>query len=113
MSIGLAKIFLWVFKMAQKTPNKVFGQPNNFLRKDAALYLQKYFLLSQLPNNVMCTDFRLKNYFKDTYLNIHGASQVSQLNKESACQAGDAGSMLGVGRSPGERNVNPLQCIPA
>ena len=29
--------------------------------------------------------------------------------KESACQAGDAGSIPGLGRSTGERNVNPLQ----
>ena len=29
--------------------------------------------------------------------------------KESACQAGDAGSIPGLGRSPGEENGNPLQ----
>ena len=29
--------------------------------------------------------------------------------KESACQAGDLGSISGSGRSPGEGNVNPLQ----
>ena len=29
--------------------------------------------------------------------------------KESTCQAGDAGSIPGLGRSPGERNGNPLQ----
>ena len=29
--------------------------------------------------------------------------------KESACQAGDAGSIPGSGRSPGEGNDNPLQ----
>ena len=29
--------------------------------------------------------------------------------KESACSAGDAGSILGSGRSPGEGNGNPLQ----
>ena len=28
---------------------------------------------------------------------------------ESACNAGDLGSVLGSGRSPGERNGNPLQ----
>ena len=30
--------------------------------------------------------------------------------KESACNAGDPGSIPGLGRSPGERNGNPLQC---
>ena len=30
-------------------------------------------------------------------------------NKESACDAGDPGSMPGLGRSPGEGNGNPLQ----
>ena len=29
--------------------------------------------------------------------------------KESACQAGDMGSIPGSGRSPGEGNGNPLQ----
>ena len=29
--------------------------------------------------------------------------------KESACNAGDQGSILGLGRSPGEGNGNPLQ----
>ena len=30
--------------------------------------------------------------------------------KESACDAGDLGSIPGLGRSPGEGNGNPLQC---
>ena len=30
--------------------------------------------------------------------------------KESACNAGDLGSILGLGRSPGEGNGYPLQC---
>ena len=29
--------------------------------------------------------------------------------KESACNVGDLGSILGSGRSPGEENGNPLQ----
>ena len=29
--------------------------------------------------------------------------------KESACKVGDPGSILGMGRSPGEGNGNPLQ----
>ena len=36
------------------------------------------------------------------------ASQVLSGN-ESTCQAGAAGSVSRLGRSPGERNVNPLQ----
>ena len=30
--------------------------------------------------------------------------------KQSACNAGDPGSIPGSGRSPGEGNGNPLQC---
>ena len=30
--------------------------------------------------------------------------------QESTCNAGDLGSILGLGRSPGEGNGNPLQC---
>ena len=38
------------------------------------------------------------------------ASMVAQWIKESACNAGDLGSIPGLGRSPGEGNGNPLQC---
>ena len=37
-----------------------------------------------------------------------GFSDVSG-GKESACNAGDPGSIPGLGRSPGEGNGNPLQ----
>ena len=33
----------------------------------------------------------------------------SSVGKESACSAGDMGSIPGSGRSPGEGNGNPLQ----
>ena len=33
----------------------------------------------------------------------------SSIGKESACDAGDLGSIPGSGRYPGEGNVNPLQ----
>ena len=33
----------------------------------------------------------------------------SSVSKESACNAGDPGSIPGLGRSPGEGNGNPLQ----
>ena len=36
----------------------------------------------------------------------------SSVGKESACNAGDLGSIPGLGRSPGEGNGNPLQRIP-
>ena len=36
---------------------------------------------------------------------FHGGSEV----KTSACNAGDLGSIPGLGRSPGEGNGNPLQ----
>ena len=41
-----------------------------------------------------------------TYAYI-GASLVA-VSKESACNAGDLGSIPGSGRSPGEGNGNPL-----
>ena len=37
------------------------------------------------------------------------ASQVACIGKESACSAGDPGSIPGLGRSPGEGNGKPLQ----
>ena len=34
---------------------------------------------------------------------------LSSVGKESACNAGDLGSISGLGRSPGEGNGNPLK----
>ena len=39
----------------------------------------------------------------------YGASLVAQTLKESACNAGNLGSIPGSGRSHGEGNSNPLQ----
>ena len=35
---------------------------------------------------------------------------MAQVSKESACNAGDPGSVPVLGRTPGEGNGNPLQC---
>ena len=40
-----------------------------------------------------------------TYMDLSGGSEV----KASASNAGDPGSIPGLGRSPGEGNGNPLQ----
>ena len=40
-----------------------------------------------------------------TYMGFPGGSD----GKESACSAGDQGSIPGLGRSPGEGNGSPLQ----
>ena len=41
--------------------------------------------------------------------NIFWASLVAYMEKESASNAGDLGSIPGFGSSPGEGNSNPLQ----
>ena len=40
--------------------------------------------------------------------NKHVLTPSGSVSKESACNAGDLGSIPGSGRSPGERNGNPL-----
>ena len=43
---------------------------------------------------------------------VYGTTKAkprSSVSKESACSAGDPGSIPGLGRSPGEGNDNPLQ----
>ena len=42
-------------------------------------------------------------------LQYSGASLVAQMVKESACNAGDLGSIPGLGGSPGRGHGNPLQ----
>ena len=45
---------------------------------------------------------------KTKIMQLWAASQVVQ-GKESACQAGEVGSIPGLGTSPGEGNGDPLQ----
>ena len=40
---------------------------------------------------------------------MHWGFPDSSIDKESACNAGDPGSIPGSGRFPGEGNGNPLQ----
>ena len=40
---------------------------------------------------------------------VYWASPGGSVSKESACSAGDLGSVPGLGKSPGEGNGNPLQ----
>ena len=49
-------------------------------------------------------DICLENYYRD-----NGKEYSGSYGKESACNAGDPGSVPGLGRSPGEGNGNPLQ----
>ena len=49
-----------------------------------------------------------QRYLQDTLI-IKVGFPHSSVGKESACNAGDSGSILGLGRSPGEGNGNPLQ----
>ena len=46
--------------------------------------------------------------FKVRYA-LHRGFPRSSVSKESACNAGDLGSILGLERSPGKGNGNPLQ----
>ena len=50
--------------------------------------------------------FRKSRIENNDYL----TSLVALLGKESACNAGDLGSIPGLGRFPGEGNGDPLQC---
>jgi len=43
------------------------------------------------------------------YLSLHTVSPHSSVSKEYGCNAGDPGSIPGLGRSPGEENGHPLQ----
>ena len=45
----------------------------------------------------------------DMALVVPPAFALSAVCKESACNAGDLGSIPGLGKSPGEGNGNPLQ----
>ena len=58
--------------------------------------------LATVFNNTYCWEFEDLHYYLKGFL---GGSD----NKESACYAGDLGSIPGSGRSPGGGHGNPLQ----
>ena len=66
---------------------------------------------------ILSTPYQLRDYgqvnLSDSIYCSVGMSQRmlpwSLSSKESACNAGDTGSIPGSGRSPGEGNSNPLQ----
>ena len=64
-----------------------------------ALWKNSYLMLEDF-------DFQMEIFIIQTTLRL---SLVAQMVKESACNAGDPGLITGTGRSPGERNGNPLQ----
>ena len=64
-----------------------------------ALWKNSYLMLEDF-------DFQMEIFIIQTTLRL---SLVAQMVKESACNAGDPGLIPGTGRSPGERNGNPLQ----
>ena len=58
----------------------------------------------------MCWAFYLANSCEQTVIACTLVEFLGDSDgKESACNAGDLGSIPGAGRSPGERNGNPLQ----
>ena len=61
--------------------------------------------------------YRSIDFFKKLPMQFNGRKELfapsyiacSSVSKESACNAGDPGSIPGSGRSPGEGNGDPLQ----
>ena len=70
------------------------------MRKNRTLHHTSYSDHSRLPTRV-----HLCSKATGIYRGFPGGSN----GKESACNAGDPGSIPGSGRSPGEGNGNPLQ----
>ena len=60
-----------------------------------------------MDRKVYCSQQGCKESDMTERLNL--TELVSLDGKESACSAGDPGSIPGLGRSPGEGNGNPLQ----
>ena len=76
--------------------------------------LQKIFLTQELNQGLLHCKWMLYQLSYQGRKEIGTASMENRLcrwlsSKESTCNAGDAGSILGSGRSPGEGNGYPLQ----
>ena len=72
---------------------------NQKVKEEIRRKIEKY-LETNKSENITCQN--LWDGAKASFL-------CSSVSKESACSAGDPGSIPGLGRSPGEGNDNPLQ----
>ena len=59
--------------------------------------------------NLCCTAKWFSFIYICIYIYIYKGFSGSSAGKEFTCNAGDLGSILGLGRSPGKGNGNPLQ----
>ena len=78
----------------------------NFLKVFLAYTAYKIFQIVKFPKFSLI--FWGKHWCKSEPTQFKGFPGGSEV-KASACSAGDLGSIPGLGRSPGEGNVNPLQ----
>ena len=103
---------------ADSLPSELLGKPSSFLN---VLKLYNYSKTNNQHNQVweqvllifgmLSFQFvggEIQEQFKATCLCVLDFSGGSD-DKESACNAGDMGSIPGLGRSPGEGNGYPLQ----
>ena len=65
-------------------------------------------MVKNTPANAGDSELRLRSLVWEDLLKDRD-SMVAQMVKASACNVGDPSSILGLGRSPGEGNCNPLQ----
>ena len=65
-------------------------------------------MVKNTPANAGDSELRLRSLVWEDLLKDRD-SMVAQMVKASACNVGDPSSILGLGRSPGEGNGNPLQ----
>ena len=87
----------------------------------AVIFICVYFYYRSAAMNLFATSWVWKMlWLKSIHFQLWNLSSVlfrlyhhfvpgSSDGKESACNAGDLGSIPGLGRSPGEENGNPLQ----
>ena len=83
---------LWIYLLNQK----ISFSNMNILVKDTFSWKIHF-----LPSDVLLNIDLLSKHTSSTL--------VSSVGEESACSAGALGSIPGLGKSPGERNVYPLQ----
>ena len=98
LTIGSANINLTLFETRDNNKFKIKTNQKK-PKKQKPLQMDKYIVLEEV---------HLK-YTWNKWTFIHIQYWPSSVSKESACNAGDQGSIPGSGRSPGEENGTPLQ----
>ena len=105
----LIKITCFLKPFAQVLP-QLFVKYSSSIHWTICLWSQESLSIWKISKEINMFDENSFKYICVIYVYINIGLSCGSAGKESACNTGDLGFILGLGRSPGDGKGNPLQC---